>query len=221
MRVTAQGISKDYFRQRRDSNVFTALFPTDMTVSEGEIAAVMGRSGSGKSTLLNILAGLLSPTAGKVTYDDADIFAMSDDERSVFRNKHIGVIPQVHTGLHSLNVRQNIMLPYDMYGEKCPDERIDELLEKLGLMTLADVYPDELSGGEMRRLSIARALVRRPDVILADEPTGDLDGDNTRIAMELLAQAAGNGACVLFVTHDDEAAAYAHKVYRMSQGRIE
>ncbi len=218
MTLTAENITRQYFRKSRGSNVFQALKETDLTICSGRLTEICGRSGSGKSTLLNILAGLLEPTTGRVMYDGADIYAMEDAERSRFRNLSIGIIPQGQTGLHSLTVLENVTLPYVMYGEKAPDERAMELLEQVGIAELASAYPNELSGGEMRRLSIARAMLRAPGVILADEPTGDLDDENTHAVLGLLREAADKGAAVLLVTHENEAAKYADSVFVMEGG---
>lgn len=218
MTLTAENITRQYFRKSRGSNVFLALKETDLIIEPGRLIEVCGRSGSGKSTLLNILAGLLAPASGRVMYDGADIYAMEDAERSKFRNLNIGIIPQGQTGLHSLTVLENVTLPYLMYGEKAPNEHAMELLERVGISELASAYPNELSGGEMRRLSIARAMLRNPGVILADEPTGDLDDENTHTVLRLLREAADKGAAVLLVTHENEAAKYADTVFEMESG---
>lgn len=218
MEITAEKITRQYFRKSRGSNVFQALKETDLTLEPGRLVEITGRSGSGKSTMLNILAGLLAPTSGKVLYDGTDIYAMEDAERSRFRNQNIGIIPQGQTGLHSLTVLENVLLPCTMYGDEIPKEKAVALLERVGIAELRDTYPNELSGGEMRRLSIARAMLRNPRIILADEPTGDLDDENTHAVLKLLREAADNGAAVLLVTHETEAAAYADKVYVMDGG---
>ena len=218
MEITAEKITRQYFRKSRGSNVFQALKETDLTLEPGRLVEITGRSGSGKSTMLNILAGLLAPTSGKVLYDGTDIYAMGDAERSRFRNQNIGIIPQGQTGLHSLTVLENVLLPCTMYGDEIPEEKAVALLERVGIAELRDTYPNELSGGEMRRLSIARAMLRNPGIILADEPTGDLDDENTHAVLKLLREAADNGAAVLLVTHETEAAAYADKVYVMDGG---
>ena len=218
MEITAEKITRQYFRKSRGSNVFQALKETDLTLEPGRLVEITGRSGSGKSTMLNILSGLLAPTSGKVLYDGTDIYAMGDAERSRFRNQNIGIIPQGQTGLHSLTVLENVLLPCTMYGDEIPEEKAVALLERVGIAELRDTYPNELSGGEMRRLSIARAMLRNPEIILADEPTGDLDDENTHAVLKLLREAADNGAAVLLVTHETEAAAYADKVYVMDGG---
>lgn len=219
MELKAIGVSRRYFRQGKGKNFFYAVEKTDITLVSGVLTEITGRSGSGKSTLLNMLAGLLEPTEGRVLLDGADLYAMGDRERSRIRNTSIGVIPQGQTGLHSLTVLENVKLPSLLYAkEPCSDERAEELLDRVGIAELKDVYPNELSGGEMRRLAIARALVMDPGVILADEPTGDLDDENTRSVLALLRACADGGKAVLLVTHESEAAAYADAVYRMNNG---
>ncbi len=220
MTLTAENITRQYFRKSRGSNFFLALKETDLINEPGRLIEVCGRSGSGKSTLLNILAELLTPTTGRVMYDDADIYAMEDAERSKFRNLNMGIIPQGQTGLHSLTVLENVTLPCAMYGEKAPNGRAMELLEQVGIAELASAYPNELSGGEMRRLSIACAMLRNPGVILADEPTGDLDDENTHAVLRLLREAADKGAAVLLVTHENEAAKYIDSVFVMEGGTL-
>lgn len=191
----------------------------DLALSAGTLTEMTGRSGSGKSTLLNMLAGLLEPTEGHVLLDSADIYAMEDKERSRLRNAAIGVIPQGQTGLHSLTVLENVKLPSIMYEKApCSDAWAEELLTRVGIAHLLDVYPNELSGGEMRRLAIARALVMKPGVLLADEPTGDLDDKDTHAVLSLLRACADEGAAILLVTHETEAAAYADTIYKMSNG---
>ncbi len=219
MELKAIGVSRRYFRQGKGKNFFYAVEKTDLTLVSGALTEITGRSGSGKSTLLNMLAGLLEPTEGQVLLDGADLYAMDDRERSRLRNAAIGVIPQGQTGLHSLTVLENVKLPSLLYAkEPCSDERAEELLDRVGIAELKDVYPNELSGGEMRRLAIARALVMKPGILLADEPTGDLDDENTREVLSLLRRCADEGAAVLLVTHETEAAAYADAVYKMSGG---
>lgn len=244
--LRAEKISRNYFRKGNGTNFFTAVKETDLILAPGTLTEIVGRSGSGKSTLLNMMAGLLEPTGGKIRLGDIDLYALDDEARSRVRNERIGVIPQGQTGLHSLTVLENVMLPYLLYygaGEKkagrtaagtaaeaaagtggAPSNteeaktRALELLERVGLLHLKDVWPNELSGGEMRRLSIARALLMKPEILLADEPTGDLDDDNTRTVLRLLRECADQGTAVLLVTHERDAAPYADTIYRMSDG---
>lgn len=202
--LKAENVSKSFYRKGRGSNVFTAVSEVSLTLAEGEIALLKGRSGCGKSTLLNMLAGLSRPSGGRVLLGDRDIYSMSDRELSRLRNEKFGIIPQMQSAVHSLTVMENVLLPYTLYNELKDEHRAYAigLLEELGIAALGDVRPAELSGGEMRRMAIARALVRRPEIILADEPTGDLDDDNTERVFELLKAAADRGAAVLLVTHE-------------------
>ena len=219
--LRAEGISKNYYRKRDGSNGFTAVQPTDFELPEGQVTEITGRSGSGKSTLLNLLAGLLAPSTGKVWLDDADLYALPDGALSRLRNRRVGVIPQGQSGLHSLTVLENVLLPARLYGRgPVPEARARQLLERMGIADLADVRPGDLSGGEMRRMAIARALILEPSVVLADEPTGDLDDGNTAAVLELLRDTARQGAAVLLVTHEAGAARYADAVYRMDSGRL-
>lgn len=233
MELRAEGISRRFLRKSGSSNIFMALEETDFLLPEGQLTEVTGRSGSGKSTLLNILGGLLAPTAGKVYLGAEDMYALSDASRSVLRNRHIGIIPQGQTALYSLTVLENVLLPRRMYPKPNGPENAVEvlspaeeetrartLLEKVGISHLAEVWPNELSGGEMRRLAIARALMMQPEIILADEPTGDLDDENTGAVLQLLRDCADAGAAVLLVTHETEAREYADKVWTMRQGRL-
>ena len=218
MILKAEGVSRRYFRAGAGTNVFYALQKTDLTVEAGKLIEITGRSGGGKSTLLNVCAGILEPTEGKVFLDDTDIYALDDVKRSALRGERIGVIPQGQTALKNLTVIENVLLPCNMYGITGKEADAAELLEKVGIAHLKDAYPTELSGGEMRRLSIARAMIRKPGVILADEPTGDLDDENTKEVLSLLRAAADEGCAVMLVTHEKEAAAYADAVYRMNAG---
>ena len=235
MELQAQAVTRQYFRQGKGTNVFTAVHETDLTLQAGSLTEINGRSGSGKSTLLNMLAGLLRPTAGKVLLDGTDIYALSDEERAKLRNRTMGIIPQGQTALRALTVRENILLPAQMYkgtskdgpgpetrkAQSDPERRAASLMERVHIAHLQDVWPDELSGGERRRLAIARALILRPGILFADEPTADLDDENTKEVLQLLRECADEGMAVLLVTHEPEAAAYADRVFRMQEGRIQ
>ncbi|MBQ8927383.1 MAG: ATP-binding cassette domain-containing protein [Oscillospiraceae bacterium] len=220
MKMTAQGLTKEYARKSGNANRFTALHPLDFTLETGALTVLMGRSGSGKSTLLNLLAGLMRPTGGTVLAGETDLFALSDRELSAFRNAHIGVIPQGQTAIYSLSVLENVLLPYTLTGSAEGEEiaRAKALLERLDIAGLADISPADLSGGELRRMAIARALVRQPEILLADEPTADLDDENTATVCKALQAAAGAGAAVLMVTHESGAEAYADRMLTMQGG---
>ena len=218
--LRAEGISRRFFRKTGTANFFYAVQETDFTLPAAALTELTGRSGSGKSTFLHMLAGLLEPTGGKVWLDGADLYALDDAARSRLRNAKIGVIPQGQTALRSLTALENVLLPCRMYGEAENTAAALELLGRVGIAGLKDAYPDELSGGESRRLAVARALIRGPEILLADEPTGDLDDENTASVLRLLREAADSGTAVLLVTHERDAAAYADTVYRMDGGRL-
>ena len=221
MKLTAQSIKKDFPRKSKSSNYFTAVQTLDFEMESGKVVEITGRSGSGKSTLLNMLAGMLTPTAGKVLLDDIDLYALDEKALARLRNEKIGLIPQGHTALLSLTVLENVLLPSILYSrETPPEERARKLLTDVGLGALMDARPNELSGGELRRMAIARAMLMQPDILLADEPTAGLDSENIIGALSLLRSAADNGASVLLVTHESEAAEFADEVYVMDNGKL-
>ncbi|MBR2305551.1 MAG: ABC transporter ATP-binding protein [Ruminococcus sp.] len=224
MGLTGEKLTKRFYREMRDSNQFTAVDGVDLTLEKGKLTVLTGRSGSGKTTVLNILSGLLVPTKGSVLLDGKDIYSLTDKELSKLRNRQMGIIPQGQTAIHSLNVFENIMLPYSLYGEDGSEEKAsdyaEELMKRLDIAQLAGAKPSELSGGELRRMAIARALIRRPEYIFADEPTGDLDDENTAEVFEFLHSCARDGSAVLIVTHEGCASDYADEVIRMSAGKI-
>lgn len=221
MIIRAEGISKTYPRKSGGANYFYAVKETNLELKEGTLAVILGRSGSGKSTFLNMISGLLTPSSGKVLYDDTDIYNLNDKELSVFRNKNIGMIPQVQSVLPNLTVMENITLPYMLYEKNNgSSEYAEELLETVGISNLKDVYASDLSGGEMRRVAVARALIQKPCIILADEPTADLDDENTKNVFEIFKKATSNGISVLVVTHETESKDYADEVYKMTSGEL-
>ncbi|MBQ9382683.1 MAG: ATP-binding cassette domain-containing protein [Ruminiclostridium sp.] len=224
MTITATGVCKDFIRQGKNTNKLTAVSPTDITIEAGKLYVLMGRSGSGKTTLLNMLAGLLTPSSGKVLCDGEDIYALDDEKLSRFRCEHIGVIPQGQTAVHSLNVLENICLSYMLYGSLKEREAAypaaRELMRKLGIAGLENEMPSALSGGELRRVAIARAMLRKPDVLFADEPTCDLDDENTALVLQTLKETAQSSTAVFVVTHERDAVGYADICLNMSGGSI-
>ena len=218
MSLIAENISKRYFRKTGQANYFEAVKPVSFTLEEGTLTALMGRSGSGKTTLLHLLSGLLRPTQGKVILEGQDLYAMKDEALSRLRNQKMGVIPQARSAVDTLSVIENILLPSRLYGMDEPVKRAGEWMERLGIAHLADASPRELSGGELRRMAIARALSADPEVILADEPTGDLDAANTELALSALRDMAKAGKMVFVVTHEDDIRPYADRVWRMDAG---
>ena len=217
--LRAENLSMRYFRKTGQANHFFAVRSANLTLCPGEVTLLMGRSGSGKTTLLNVLAGLLTPTEGKVWLDDADLYALPDGALSRLRNAKFGVIPQGRSAVDTLTVLENVLLPGQLRGEKGDVESALRWLDALGIADLRDARPAELSGGELRRMAIARALAGDPEVILADEPTGDLDDENTAAVLALLRKSAvEDGRIVLLVTHDSEALPFGDRVYRMESG---
>ena len=221
MKIRAEKVSKEYLRKTRTGNVFYAVEKADLELEPGKLTVLTGRSGSGKSTLLNMMAGLLQPTEGQVFLGDTDLYRLDDKALSKLRSKEIGVIPQGQTALYALTVLENVLLSWTLYPDGADHEaEAMELLEKVGIGHLASSMASELSGGEMRRMAIARAMIRKPSVILADEPTGDLDDENTQEVLKLLKETAGQGTAVLLVTHEKEAERYADILMKMDSGRL-
>lgn len=233
MLLKAEQISKEFIRKRGESNVFQAVKPLDFTLGENALTILRGASGSGKSTLLNMLAGLLQPTSGRIIlegidssstgYDGMNLYALDDTERSRLRNTYFGIMPQGQTALHSFSVLENVLLPYTIYGEKITAKETGHamtLLDRLRISDLKDVMPSELSGGELRRVCIARALIKNPRILLADEPTGDLDEENTEIILNLFKTLAREGKSVLMVTHEKDIDSYADHLYDMKNGEL-
>jgi putative ABC transport system ATP-binding protein len=226
MILTANAISKKFNRLRKDSNIFTAVSETTLSLEGGKLYVVSGHSGSGKSTLLNMLSGLLAPSSGNVLLDGKDIYTLNDRELSALRNKNIGFLPQGQTAIYSLNVLENVLVPYTLHGSKAKYEKDYEtaeeyalsLLEQVGIADLATEMPSNLSGGEIRRMAIARALIRKPSFLFADEPTGDLDQKNTQIILEMFRSLANSGTSVFLVSHDREANSYGDVLYEMNNG---
>ena len=214
-----KNISKSYNRQGKD---FFAVKDVNLNISDGDFIHIIGRSGSGKSTLLNIVAGLLSADKGTLSLDGTNYLELNDEEKSKFRNKNIGFIPQSPALLGYLNILENIRLSYDMYEKDGDSEgKARYFLSELGLEHLAKSYPKELSGGELRRIIIARALMTEPRILIADEPTSDLDIEATKEVMDLLKKINEKGTTVLVVTHELDTLKYGKKVYTMSEGILE
>lgn len=206
---------------RRSGSEISAVRDVSLSLEPNRITAVVGRSGSGKSTLLHLLAGLLTPSSGTVTFHGQDLYQQSDTELSRLRNQKIGVIPQSQAGLPYLTVLENVLLPLGIVpGNENDSRRAKELLEYVGISKLADTKLAALSGGELRRAAAARAMIRQPEVILADEPTSDLDQENTAIIISLLRKAAAAGAAVLLVTHELDTLQNADAIFRMESGAL-
>ena len=221
MLMKAENISKRYFRKTGDANYFFAVHPLNLELHSGETAVLMGRSGSGKTTLLNMLCGLLVPTEGKVWLEDISLYSLDDKALSRLRGERIGVVPQGRSAIDTLTVLENILLPAKLCGRPLPVKEAQQWMERLDIARLRDAGPAELSGGELRRMAIARALAQQPDFLFADEPTGDLDDENTREVLSVLYDYAHDqGRTVLIVTHENEAMQYADRSFRMDGGQL-
>ena len=202
-------------------NEFWALNTVNLKVNKGEFVAVVGKSGSGKSTLLHLLAGLDNPTAGLVYINNQNIYSFSDKELTVFRRKYIGVIYQFYNLIPVLNVRENILLPALFDGRQVNDKRVNDLLRSLGLINKENMFPNDLSGGQQQRVAIGRALINKPKIILADEPTGNLDSKNSKYVMKLLRFYNKKfKQTIIMVTHDLSLAKQADRIITMSDGKI-
>lgn len=216
--LKAERLVKEYERRGKS---FRAVDDIEFAIDKGEFVMIEGESGSGKTTFLNLLTGLTDPTSGDVTIDGKTLKDISDKDISKIRNEKIKYIPQGESLLSALTVRENILFPFTIGGTKRPsEERLLEVAEKLGITELLDEYPSELSGGEMRRATIARAVINRPSLIIADEPTGSLDQANTSKVMDIFKSIAEEGTAVIVVTHQKETLGYASKIYSMSEGKL-
>lgn len=199
-----------------------ALKKCAISIAEGEFVAVVGKSGSGKSTLLRILAGLDEPDGGEVWIDGKNIIDMGEREKAVFRRRKLGYVYQDYNLIPEFTAYENIALPLRMDGKREGREEVLGLLDTLGIRECEKKFSQEMSGGEQQRVSIARALVARPAVIFADEPSGNLDGENAMNVAELLAKASEQfHQTIVMVTHDRQMADYAHRILRISDGVVE
>ncbi|GFI04448.1 MAG: ABC transporter ATP-binding protein [Lachnospiraceae bacterium] len=216
--LKVQNLSKVYGQGESQVN---ALQNATFSMEKGEFAAVVGESGSGKSTLLHLVGGLDTPTEGKVLLDNMDLFALNEKERTIFRRRNIGFIFQSFHLIEELDVEQNIAFPLLLDHQKPDRERIEELLALLGLSERRKHLPSQLSGGQQQRVAIGRALVMQPMLILADEPTGNLDSKSSRDVMNLLVQASRHyKQTILMITHNDNLASDADRVLRVTDGHL-
>ena len=202
-------------------NEVRALDDVSFTVEKGQFLAIVGPSGSGKSTLLHILGGVDRPTSGKVYLDDQDVFAQKEDRLAIFRRRQVGLIYQFYNLIPVLNVRENLSLPVLMDGRKVDEAHLQELLSLLKLTDRAEHLPNQLSGGQQQRVSIGRALMNSPAVVLADEPTGNLDSRNSQEIMELLKYSNRHyGQTLIVITHDESIALQADRILTIEDGKI-
>ena len=218
--VELQHVSKVY---REGDAERTVLHDVSVAIRPGEIAVLLGRSGSGKSTVLNLVAGIDRPTSGRVLVAGTDLTALDEQARTRFRRRHIGFVFQFFNLIPLLTVEENLLLPLDLNGraDAAGVARARALLERVGLAGRGDSFPERLSGGEQQRVAIARALIHDPDVILADEPTGNLDADTAAGVLELLdALAREAGRTVLMATHSREVIGVADRILTIERGAL-
>ena len=198
-----------------------ALDGVDIQVEQGEFVAVVGTSGSGKSTLLHMLGGLDRPTSGTVTVDGKDIFMLKDEELTIFRRRKIGFVFQNYNLVPVLNVYENILLPVQLDGDEPDEKYITSIIDMLGLPSKLQSLPNNLSGGQQQRVAIARALAAKPAIILADEPTGNLDSKTSQDVLSLLKVSSQKFAqTIVMITHNEEIAQLADRIVRIEDGKI-
>lgn len=213
-----KNVNKSYL----EGNVkHTVLSNLDLNVSNGEIIILFGKSGSGKSTLLNIISGIDVPDSGYVSIDGRDITKLSEKERTLVRRNKVGFIFQFFNLIPTLTVKENLILPLELTNSNNTDERINSILSEVGLANRENTYPDKLSGGEQQRIAIARALIHNPDIILADEPTGNLDYETGLQIVDLLDRVVKKkGKTMIMVTHSKDVIGLADKIYSLKDGKL-
>jgi len=215
--IEIQNIGKNY--QDGETTV-QAIKQMDFYIDDGEFVSIMGQSGSGKSTLLSILGGLNHPTRGRILLDSLDIYKLSSEQRADLRSEYIGVIFQSFQLIPYLTVLENVKLPMAITGRKAKeqDKMARDVLERVGLANKEDRLPDQLSGGEQERVAIARAIVNKPPILLADEPTGNLDSTTADEIMNLLKELNGEGQTIIMVTHNPEACKHTSRTIMVKDG---
>ncbi|NIR46385.1 MAG: ABC transporter ATP-binding protein [Gemmatimonadetes bacterium] len=221
--IVAEGLEQTYMSGGRP---LTVLSDIDLELEEGDAVAIVGPSGSGKTTLLGLLAGLDLPTSGQVTLDGQNLNSLSEDERAVLRAEKVGFVFQSFQLIPTLTALENVLVPIELQGDGAADQqearvRARELLERVGLGDRTHHYPAQLSGGEQQRVGLARAFANRPRILMADEPTGNLDADTGATVIDLMVTLnREEGTTLVLVTHDGELAGRAHRIVRLSGGRI-
>lgn len=218
--IKLEGLSKYYTEGETQRLVFDEL---DVHIKAGEFVVLLGRSGSGKSTLLNIISGIDAPSSGRVVIDSHDITSLSEHDRTVFRRDNIGFIFQLYNLIPTLTVQENVLLPLELTGKlrKAHHQHVAKLLGAVGLSDRAKSFPDKLSGGEQQRVAVLRALIHQPLLLLADEPTGNLDTETSRKVMKLLTTLVRKeNKTLILVTHNQELAQSADRVFRIQDGRL-
>ncbi len=213
-----ENITKEY---KRAKSSFKAVNEVNLVIEKADYINIIGRSGSGKTTLLNLISGLVKASSGDVRLNGESIINKNDDEISFIRNDKIGYIPQGMATLPNLNVIDNIVLPFFLYKrDGDPYGKARKLLQMLNIRDLEHAYPKELSGGEQKRVLIARALINDPDILMADESTADLDVINTKEVMEMFKRINEEGVSLILVSHELDLLSYGKKIYTMDEGRI-
>ena len=216
--LKCEGVKKVY---GSGGNQVTALNGIDLSVSKGEFVAIMGASGSGKSTLLHILGGVDKPTEGKVIIDGTDLSRLNQTEAAIFRRRKVGLVYQFYNLTPTLTVRKNILMPLALDKKKPNQEYFEKVVNSLGIAKRLDSLPNQLSGGQQQRAAIARSLIYRPALLLADEPTGNLDQKNSREIIDMLKLSNRNlDQTILLITHDEKVALEAERVITVEDGRI-
>lgn len=219
--ISLRKISKRYVMG--DESIFVALNNVDLDINTGEYAAIVGQSGSGKSTLMHIIGLLDKQTDGVVTIEGKDISALNDDEISSLRSEFVGFVFQQFNLINKLTIKENIMLPVGYARKKFeydPDERADYLMKRFGIYEKKDSFPNKISGGQQQRVAIARALIMNPKLILADEPTGNLDTKTGDEIMALFGELNKEGITILIVTHESDIAARANRQIKLKDGEV-
>ncbi len=215
--ISLSGVSKNYQAGRRAVH---ALRSVDLTINRGEWVSILGPSGCGKSTLLNLLSGIDRPSSGHVEILDQKLDGMSEERLARWRGRSIGIVFQFFQLMPTLTALENVMLPMQINAKNGRSERAHYLLGRVGLAHLSDHFPNELSGGEQQRVAIARALANDPPILLADEPTGNLDSASGELVLDLLGQTWHEGATLILVTHDQSVAQSASRIITMRDGEI-
>lgn len=203
-------------------NAINAVDDVSFSVEQGEFVAIVGASGSGKSTLMHLIGGVDRPTSGKIYVDGKDISKLDADRLAIFRRRQIGIVYQFYNLIPILTAEENITLPWNLDGRKPDKERLDEIMRSLGIIDKRNNLPNELSGGQQQRVSIARAMINNPALLLADEPTGNLDSKATEDIMSILKLANKNfNQTIMMITHDLEIAKDADRIVRITDGKLE
>ena len=216
--IKTENLSKSF---KRGSNTIFAVKNVNFTLEEGDFVNIIGRSGSGKSTFLNLLSGLLKPTEGKIFAKGKDMSDFSDREISKYRNEVIGFVPQSLGTLPNLNVLENVSLPYYLFKrDDSAYEKAAMLLDEMGILHLKDDFPKNLSGGELKRVLIARSMINSPELLILDEPTSDLDKNTTMEIMDLLKKINSKGTALIIVTHELDILKYGNTLCQMEDGRL-